>query len=99
MRTPRVEDEDEAPAPVTRPGARPEPQEVPMSSNDRAVALVRVSELGSRKEGVDLHSDVTQFKKIVRECDAAGWTLVRAEPFREMNVSGHRPLEHRPGLL
>ncbi len=31
-----------------------------MESNDRAVALVRVSEVGNRKEGVDLHSDVTQ---------------------------------------
>jgi DNA invertase Pin-like site-specific DNA recombinase len=70
-----------------------------MDTNDRAVALVRVSEVGSRKEGVDLHSDVTQFKKIRRECDAAGWTLARDEPFREMNISGHRPLEERPGLL
>src|SRR4051794_5992498 len=70
-----------------------------MSSNDRAVALVRVSEVGDRQQGVDLHSDVTQFKKIKRECEAAGWTLIRDEPLKEMNVSGSRALEDRPGLL
>lgn len=62
----------------------------------RAVAVIRVSKVGSR-EGDSFASPSTQLERIRAACDAQGLELV-ADPCEELNVSGGAQLDQRPGL-
>jgi DNA invertase Pin-like site-specific DNA recombinase len=62
----------------------------------RAVAIIRVSQQGDR-EGDGFTSPRTQQQQVRRLCEREGFEL--AETFPEIDVSGGRALNDRPGLL
>jgi DNA invertase Pin-like site-specific DNA recombinase len=67
----------------------------PTTSAQRIVGLVRVSEVGDR-EGDSFASPGQQTDRIKAECDRNGGALLKV--YEEMDVSGGRALDKRPGL-
>ena len=61
----------------------------------RVIGLVRVSEVGDR-EGDSFASPGQQLDRIKQACDTQGAQLMAA--YEELDVSGGRPLDKRPGL-
>ena len=61
----------------------------------RAIGIVRVSQTRGR-EGDSFHSPATQLARIEAKCKAEGLRLI--EHHEELDVSGGRPLNKRPGL-
>ena len=61
----------------------------------RAIGVVRVSATRGR-EGDSFHSPKTQLERIRAACQGEGAELINH--FEELDVSGTRPLEKRPGL-
>lgn len=61
----------------------------------RALGIVRVSQTRGR-EGESFHSPETQRRAIELACETNGWHLL--DVLEELDVSGTRPLEKRPGL-
>jgi len=64
-------------------------------SETKAVGIVRVSEVGERDDS--LKSPETQVDRIKEACEREGLELI-AEPVRELDVSGGRPLADRAAL-
>lgn len=62
---------------------------------DRAIGVVRISEVGDREEE-RLASDKQQVERIEQECRRLGLELLEVLP--ELDVSGGAPLIKRPGL-
>ena len=61
----------------------------------RAVGIVRVSQTKGR-EGETFHSPITQRDRIVAECERQNFELI--EVHEELDVSGGKTLDKRPGL-
>ncbi|MGI8803680.1 MAG: recombinase family protein, partial [Solirubrobacteraceae bacterium] len=62
----------------------------------RAVGIVRVSQVNGRG-GDSFHSPDTQRERIHDACAKNGWKLLTVH--EELDVSGGKPLDQRPGLL
>lgn len=61
----------------------------------RAVGIVRVSQTRGRS-GETFHSPITQRDRIIAECERQGFDLI--EVHEELDVSGGKTLDKRPGL-
>ena len=66
-----------------------------MNNQRRAIGIIRVSVTGGR-EGESFASPREQAERIAAQCERDGLTLVKT--FEEMDVSGGKPLDQRPGL-
>ena len=65
------------------------------ANNRRAIGIVRVSQVGGR-DGDSFASPAEQRDRIQAACERDGLKLV--DVFEELDVSGGRPLDQRPGL-
>ena len=68
---------------------------MPQSTERRAIGIVRVSQVGGR-EGESFASPAEQRDRIQAACERDGLKLV--DVFEELDVSGGKPLNQRPGL-
>jgi len=66
-----------------------------MGNQRRAIGIIRVSVTGGR-EGESFASPKEQADRIAAACERDGLELVKT--FEEMDVSGGKPLDQRPGL-
>ena len=75
----------------------PTKPKLPKPAKPRDVVVVRVSDQGDREDD-HFHSPDVQIDAAKRWAKQRGERIV-AEPLREIDVSGKRPLAERPGLL
>jgi DNA invertase Pin-like site-specific DNA recombinase len=67
----------------------------PMTKKRRAIGIVRVSQIGGR-DGESFASPAEQRDRIQAACERDGLNLI--DVLEELDVSGGKPLEQRPGL-